>query len=77
MYHYTECGLTNVWLENGYITKKTAYGKATAVDDAVSLHNVLAMELTEKKGKITGLKKKMLLSSASSTTCRAMLRCWT
>ena len=54
MYHYTECGLTNVWLENGYIIKTTAYGKATAIDDAVGLHKVLAMELTEKKGKITG-----------------------
>lgn len=54
MYHYTECGLDNVWLENGYVSKKTAYGKATSVDDAIGLHKVLAMELTHKKGKITG-----------------------
>ena len=54
MYHYTECGLTNVWLENGYVIKKTAYRRGTAVDDAMGLHQVLAMELTEKKGKITG-----------------------
>lgn len=54
MYHYTECGLDNVWLENGFVTKKTAYGKATAIDDAIGLHKVLAMELTQKKGKITG-----------------------
>lgn len=54
MYHYKECGLDNVWLENGYIVKKTAYGKATSVDDAISLHKVLAMELAQKKGRITG-----------------------
>jgi DNA-binding transcriptional regulator YiaG len=54
MYHYTECGLDNVWLENGYVTKKTAYGKATSVDDAIGLHKVLALNLTKKKGKITG-----------------------
>lgn len=54
MYHYKECGLDNVWLENGYVTKKTAYGKATSVDDAPGLHKVLAMELTQKKGRITG-----------------------
>lgn len=54
MYHYTECGLDNVWLENGFISKKTAYGKATSIDDADGLHKVLAMELTQKKGKITG-----------------------
>ena len=54
MYHYTECGLDNVWLENGYAVKKTAYGKATSVDDAMGLHQVLAMELTQKKGRVTG-----------------------
>lgn len=54
MYHYTECGLDNVWLENGYTVKKTAYGKATSVDDAIGLHQVLTIELTQKKGRVTG-----------------------
>jgi len=54
MYHYTECGLDNVWLENGYVTKQTAYGVATSIDDAIGLHKVLAMELTQKLGKVTG-----------------------
>ncbi len=26
MYHYTESGLRNVWLENGVIKRKTAHG---------------------------------------------------
>lgn len=54
MYHYTACGLDNVWLENGYAVKKTAYGKATSVDDAIGLHQVLTIELTQKKGRVTG-----------------------
>lgn len=54
MYHYTECGLDNVWLENGYTVKKTAYGKATSVDDAIGLQQVLTIELTQKKGRVTG-----------------------
>ncbi len=54
MYHYTECGLDNVWLENGYTVKKTAYGEATSVDDANGLHQVLSIELTQKKGRVTG-----------------------
>jgi len=54
MYHYTECGLENVWLENGFVKKKTAYGMATSIDDADGLHKVLAMELIKKKGRITG-----------------------
>ena len=27
-YRYTESGLTNVWLANGYTIRKTKYGKA-------------------------------------------------
>lgn len=54
MYHYTECGLDNVWLENGYVVKKTAYGKATSIYESIGLHQVLAMELTQKKGRVTG-----------------------
>jgi DNA-binding transcriptional regulator YiaG len=54
VYHYTECGLDNVWLENGYTVKKTAYGKATSVDDAIGLQQVLTLELTQKKGRVTG-----------------------
>lgn len=28
MHHYTESGLQNVWLENGYHVRKTPYGDA-------------------------------------------------
>lgn len=54
MYHYKECGLDNVWLENGFVAKSTAYGKAVAIDDAVGLNKVLALDLTKKKGRVTG-----------------------
>lgn len=54
MYHYTECGLDNVWLSNGYKSKRTAYGKAVAVEDVDGLHLVLAANLVEKKGRLTG-----------------------
>ena len=54
MYHYKECGLDNVWLENGFVAKATPYGKAVAIDDAVELHKLLTLDLTMKKGRITG-----------------------
>lgn len=54
MYHYTECGLDNVWLENGYTTRKTAYGDGTAVVDVDGLLKALALSLTKKKGRLTG-----------------------
>ncbi|MDB5745099.1 MAG: helix-turn-helix family protein [Polaromonas sp.] len=52
MYHYTESGLDNVWLENGYNVKKTPYGKAVSIDDADGLHELLATELANKAGKL-------------------------
>jgi hypothetical protein len=40
MYHYTESGLRNVWLENGVTRRKTAYGVATSIQDVDGLHKV-------------------------------------
>lgn len=45
LYHYTECGLDNVFLENGYETIDTKYGKATAVIDYKGLHKVIGEHL--------------------------------
>lgn len=54
MYHYTECGLNNVWLSNGYKVKETSYGEAVSVMDVDGLLEALALNLTEKKGRLTG-----------------------
>ena len=47
LYHFTECGLDNVWLVNGYNEIDTAYGKAKV--QGVSEQNV---SLWERHGKI-------------------------
>lgn len=60
MYHYTECGLVNVWLANGYNEKQTAYGKAVSIDEVDSLHAVLAIEITKKQGRMTGKELRFL-----------------
>lgn len=60
MYHYTESGLTNVWLENGFIVRETPYGKSTAIEDAHGLNKVLAMNLVQKPGRITGKELRFL-----------------
>lgn len=54
MYHYKECGLPNVWLENGYKVKQTSYGDAVSVVDADGLLRELAHNLACKKGRFTG-----------------------
>jgi len=48
MYHYTESGLRNVWLENGVTKRKTAHGMATAVQDVEGLHKVIGRALVQK-----------------------------
>lgn len=60
MYHYTECGLDNVWLENGYTVRHTPYGKGVSIDDADGLHLVLVSEILEKKGRMTGKELRFL-----------------
>lgn len=70
MYHYTESGLRNVWLQNGYTVRKTAYGEAVAIDGVEGLHALLALRLSEKKGALTAtelrfLRTHLCLSQAS------------
>ena len=65
-YHYTESGLTNVWLANGYTLRKTKYGDGVSIHDSDGLHRALARALSNKP-RLTGtevrfLRKEMGLS---------------
>jgi DNA-binding transcriptional regulator YiaG len=54
MYHYTECGLPNVWLENGYTKHDTPYGSGVSVCDIDGLHQALALSIANKEGRMNG-----------------------
>ena len=65
-YRYTESGLTNVWLANGYTVRKTKYGDGVSIHDMDGLHRALARALSNKP-RLTGtevrfLRKEMGLS---------------
>ena len=65
-YHYTESGLMNVWLANGYTVRKTKYGEGVSIHDADGLQRAIAHALTNKPH-LTGtevrfLRKEMGLS---------------
>ncbi len=48
MYHYKECGLSNVYLANGYkIEKHEEYGETVAIDNASGLHNAIGLNILE------------------------------
>lgn len=53
-YHYTQSGLDNVWLENGFLIMETPYGRSVAVDDVDGLHRAIGAALVEKPGTLTG-----------------------
>ena len=66
MYHYTESGLSNVWLKNGYVIKKTPYGEGVSIQDVEGLHKLIGT-LISQRPKLTGkelrfLRKEMELS---------------
>ncbi len=60
MYHYTECGLDNVWLENGFVERDTPYGKGIAVRNADDLHAQIAKSIAHGKKKVSGKELRFL-----------------
>lgn len=66
MYHYTESGLRNVWLTNGYKTRNIGGEVAVAIHAADELHKMIGKHLA-RKTRLTGtelrfLRKEMGLS---------------
>lgn len=54
MYHFTDGGLRNVWLKNGYVERETPYGRAVSFHDLDGLIKVICIALSQKPGKLTG-----------------------
>lgn len=48
MYHYTESGLRNVWLANGYKNRIVDGHDAVAIHDVDQLHRVIGKSLASK-----------------------------
>ena len=65
-YHYTESGLSNVWLVSGYTIRKSKYGRGVSIHNVDGLHHAIAKALANK-ARLTGaevrfLRKEMGLS---------------
>ncbi|MDQ1919690.1 helix-turn-helix domain-containing protein [Massilia pseudoviolaceinigra] len=70
MFHFTDGGLRNVWLKNGYVEKETPYGKTVSYHDLDGLIRTICLALAHKPGKLTGaefryLRSALLLSQKS------------
>jgi DNA-binding transcriptional regulator YiaG len=63
MYHYTDGGLRNVWLRNGYEMHETLYGKAVSFQDGDGLIRAVCLALTRKVGRLTGVEFRYIRAS--------------
>jgi len=53
MYHYTECGLSNVFLKNGFIVGKFEDEEYTSIDDMNGLHKAIAQVVVDRNSPLT------------------------
>jgi len=54
-YHYTESGLDNVYLKNGFtIEHDEEHGDLISITNTRGLHKAIACEIATKKGPLTG-----------------------
>lgn len=63
MYHYTDGGLRNVWLANGYEIKKTPFGEGVSFHNLDGLTQSICMALTNKASPLTGAEFRYIRSA--------------
>lgn len=53
-YHYTDSGLDNVWLENGYTLHSTPYGEGVSIQNTEGLHRAIGQWLIDLPKPLNG-----------------------
>ncbi len=59
-YHYTDSGLDNIYLENGYTIHKTPYGEGVSIQDSEELHKVIGRWLIDLPKPLNGAELRFL-----------------
>lgn len=59
-YHYTDSGLDNVWLENGYTIHQTPYGEGISIQDTEGLHKAIGAWVIDQPKPINGAELRFL-----------------
>lgn len=60
LFHYTGCGLGNVYLRNGYTERDTPYGKGVAIHNLEGLHREIGLFLVQNRPNLTGSEARFL-----------------
>jgi DNA-binding transcriptional regulator YiaG len=66
-YHYTDSGLDNVYLENGYTIHQTPYGEGVSIEDTDGLHQAIGQWLVSLPKPLTGAECRFLRLEMSMT----------
>jgi putative transcriptional regulator len=69
LYHYTECGLDDIYLLSGYSIEQTSYGEGVSISHVDELHDQIGYFLITEKKVLSGkelrfLRKEMDLTQA-------------
>jgi putative transcriptional regulator len=67
MYHYTESGLDDVFLVNGYRVHKTAYGKGVSIENTEGLHKAIGRWLVSLPRPLNGAELRFLRLEMETT----------
>lgn len=76
-YHYTECGLMNIYLSNGYQFIETSRGKGVSINNIDGLNKAIGLFLISNKKDLTGrelrfLRHEMLMSQGTLASLLGM-----
>lgn len=63
MYHYTDGGLDNVWLADGYEIRKTPYGEGVSIDDLDGLCVAICLALAKRPSPLSGTEFRYIRSA--------------
>ncbi len=59
-FHYTMCGLDNVFLLNGFALRSTPYGKGFSIENIDGLHAAIGKRLIEERKMLRGRELRFL-----------------
>lgn len=60
MFRYIDCGLSNIWLMNGYQHKNTGNKKNTEINDVAGLHRLIAHSIITRRSPLISSEMRFL-----------------